>query len=73
MAATLSTETTYSPAEAARILGVSKLTLADWRSQGLGPIYVKTSPARHGRVIYLGADLSAFLDQRRMVRATQAA
>lgn len=45
------------PADAAAFLGVSTKTLANWRSLGQGPDYVKY----HGRrVAYLRADLEAY-------------
>ena len=41
-------------------------TLRFWRHVGRGPSYVKVSPGRQGRVIYLGADLNSFLAERRV-------
>ncbi len=38
----------------------SRQTLAHWRSQGRGPTYVKVG----GRVVYRGADLNRWLEQR---------
>ena len=35
-------------------------TLANWRSQGRGPIYIKVG----ARVAYSGADLNRWLEQR---------
>ena len=73
MAATVSANQTYTPAETAAILGMSRRTLADWRCQGDGPPYVKTSPGRTGRVVYLGRDLLEFLQARRVTRPSEAA
>ena len=38
------------------------LTLAHWRSEGRGPVYIKMS----GRVAYRGSDLNEWLDARRV-------
>ena len=43
-------------ANAARVLQVSTSTLANWRSQGLGPKHIKVG----GTVFYLYDDLTAF-------------
>lgn len=36
--------------------------MAQWRHRGEGPAYVKLG----GRVLYLGSDLNAYLDSRRV-------
>ena len=41
-------------------------TLRFWRHVGRGPDYIKIGEGRRGRVLYHGADLNAFLTQRRV-------
>ena len=48
--------------EAAAKISVSPHTLANWRSLGIGPPYVKITPGRAGRVLYRVADLEAWLE-----------
>ena len=51
------------PADAAASIAVAEKTLANWRSRGIGPPYVKF----HGRrVAYLVEDLTAFLSANRV-------
>lgn len=49
--------------DAARLIGVSKKTLQNWRTQGLGPAYLRTGQV-HSRVIYRFDDLEAWLASR---------
>ena len=49
--------TYYSPKEAAEYLGLSPLTLANWRSRGLGPVFVKLGDGQTDRIIYRRRDL----------------
>jgi predicted site-specific integrase-resolvase len=42
--------------ELAALWGVKKNTLQKWRSQGIGPVYIK----RVGRVIYRKSDIAEF-------------
>ena len=49
--------TYYSPREAAEFLGLSPLTLANWRSRGLGPAFVKLGEDQTDRIIYRRRDL----------------
>lgn len=49
--------TYYSPREAAEYLGLSPLTLANWRSRRCGPVYVKLGEGRTDRIIYRRRDL----------------
>ena len=52
-------ETYYKPSDPAmRVIGTPG-TLRVWRCKGRGPRYVKNG----GRVLYLGADLNAYLDR----------
>lgn len=51
--------------QAAQVLGLSSRTLQAWRSQGIGPAYV-----RAGRAIrYRRADLTSWADQMTVVPA----
>ena len=49
------------PETAAEMLGVSKASLARWRCDGTGPIFVKIG----GRVGYAEGDLAAWVEARR--------
>lgn len=51
-------------AEVATFLGgeFSEKTLANWRSQGKGPKYIKLSSGRGGSVRYHWSDVHAWLD-----------
>lgn len=56
------------PKAAARHLGVSHLTLADWRYRGVGPRFVKC-----GRIVrYELAEIEAFKDDHRYTSTTEA-
>ena len=50
----------YQTADAALSVIASRGTLATWRWQGCGPRYTKFGH----RILYLGADLNAWLDAR---------
>ena len=50
----------YRPGDAALSVIASRGTLATWRWQGRGPRYTKFGH----RILYLGADLNAWLDAR---------
>lgn len=41
--------------------GFSPGTLANWRWQGLGPAYIKTTPKKAGRIKYRRSDIEAWL------------
>lgn len=45
---------------AASLIGVSPDTLENWRCQGRGPAFIKTSPTRRGKVIYRLSDIIAW-------------
>ncbi|MBS6364029.1 MAG: helix-turn-helix domain-containing protein [Actinomycetaceae bacterium] len=47
--------------EAAQALGVNTKTLANWRSRGLGPRFVRTGDAG-SRVLYRVRDIEQWLD-----------
>lgn len=51
--------------EAAAMLGVSPRTLANWRTQGIGPAFVRVG-AVHSRTLYRVDDLRAWLDANRV-------
>lgn len=51
------------PDQAAEYLGVAANTLCNWRSQGVGPAYLKYGGRR---VAYLVTDLEAFRDAHRV-------
>ena len=59
----------YRPGDPALDVVASRGTLATWRWQGRGPRYTKYG----NRVLYLGADLNAFLDSRVVDPADRAA
>lgn len=46
--------------EAAAYLGVTSDTLDNWRCQGRGPAFIKTSPTRKGKVFYRAGDIAAW-------------
>jgi predicted site-specific integrase-resolvase len=50
----------YTPKEAADFLKVSVSTLARWRTQISGPIYVKLGKRKNSPVRYLKKDLTLF-------------
>lgn len=52
------------PAEVADLLGVDARTLADWRTNGNGPSYVRIGPARRGTVRYREDAVAAWLNAR---------
>ena len=57
------------PEVAAEMLGVSKASLARWRCDGTGPVFVKLG----GRVGYDTNDLSAWVESRRRSTTARAA
>ena len=50
----------YRTSDPALALIATRGTMNQWRHQGVGPRYVRLG----GRVLYLGADLNAWLDER---------
>jgi hypothetical protein len=42
--------------------GFSPQTLANWRWMGTGPAYIKTTPAKSGRIRYRRSAIEGFLD-----------
>ena len=51
----------YKPKDAARVLGVSKRTLEEWRYRGIGPSYVKETERT---ILYPRRGLEAWLEKR---------
>ena len=58
-----------SPEQAAEVLGVSKPTLARWRCNGVGPVFVKVG----AKVGYTQADLVAWVAGNRRQTTARAA
>jgi len=54
----------YSPKEAADYLGLAPLTLANWRSRGIGPAFLKLGEERTDRIIYRRRDLELWKQAR---------
>ena len=52
------------PPEVASLLRVSVGTLANWRSQGIGPRYTKLSASTNAPVRYHQADIDAYMRQQ---------
>ena len=44
-------------------------TLAQWRFHGTGPKYHKLADGRGSRILYLGADVLSWLEEKRVVAA----
>mgnify|MGYP000894626959 FL=1 len=51
--------------EAAAMLGVSPRTLANWRTLGIGPAFVRVGAVR-SRTLYRVDDLNTWLDNNRV-------
>lgn len=51
--------------DAAAMLGVSLRTLANWRTRGIGPAFVRIG-AVHSRTLYRLDDLNTWLDNNRV-------
>ena len=50
----------------------SRSTMANWRSAGVGPEFVKLSAGRGGRILYSGEALNAWLAAR-VIRTSSSA
>jgi hypothetical protein len=46
--------------EAAAYLSVAPETLNNWRCQGRGPAFIKTTPSPRGKVLYRVSDIAAW-------------
>lgn len=53
--------------------GIAPQTLANYRWQGIGPAYVKTTPTKHGRVKYRRSAIEAWLDAQTVQTGGRAA
>ena len=62
----------YRPSDDALRLIATEGTLAQWRSQGTGPQFIKLAQGRGSRVLYSGADLLAWLTEKRVPGPAQA-
>ena len=56
----------YRPADDALHLLATEGTLAQWRSAGTGPKFIKLAAGRGSRILYHGADLVDWLAQKRI-------
>ncbi|MFC4293551.1 helix-turn-helix transcriptional regulator [Novosphingobium tardum] len=59
--------------QAAPRIGVTAGTLENWRTQGTGPRFIKTSPGRGGKVLYDPADIEAWKEANRFQSTSEAA
>lgn len=55
--------------ETGKKLRRTEKTLANWRSSNIGPAYVKVSPGRSGRVLYVAADVDRWIQEHRVEAA----
>lgn len=55
------TDELLSPKQVQIEYGFSPQTLANWRWMGMGPDYIKTTPARAGRIRYRRSAIERFL------------
>ena len=44
--------------DAAAFIGVAPGTLENWRHQGVGPRFLKSTPTRRGKVLYRQSDIT---------------
>lgn len=51
----------FSTVDAAKLLGVSAKTLANWRCLGKGPAYIRLGNSPRAQVLYRYEDLDAWL------------
>lgn len=51
-----------SPKQVQAEYGFSPQTLANWRWMGMGPAYIKTTPAKSGRIRYRRSAIETFLE-----------
>ncbi len=52
------------PAEVAKFLRKTEKTLANWRSLGIGPRYIKSGAEPQAAVLYDWADVRAWIAER---------
>ena len=58
---------------AAPRIGVSPGTLENWRVQGFGPRFIKSTPGRRGKVLYDPADIEEWKEANRFQSTSEAA
>ncbi|QKV94223.1 DNA-binding protein [Streptomyces sp. NA02950] len=58
------TDPLLTPKDVEAEYGIDAQTLANWRWMGMGPDYIKTSPARSARVHYRRSAIDRWLDAR---------
>lgn len=51
---------------------IAPQTLANYRWRGEGPAYIKTSPARTGRILYRASAIEQWLNERTIAPTAQA-
>lgn len=56
---------------AARLIGVSPGTLENWRTKGVGPKFIKTTPSRRGKVLYDPADIERWKSDNRYASTSE--
>ena len=64
----MQTHTYSTPKEAATYLGLSTISLAMWRTRGIGPAFIKLDPTPTGRVLYHIRDLKALKAYREQAK-----
>lgn len=69
MQAQIYPEMLYTPDDPALRVIAKKSTMSRWRCEGRGPPFIKISPGPRGRILYRGADILAWLGERRVGRA----
>ena len=65
--------TLLNTAQAAPLIGVAPGTLENWRTQGVGPKFIKTTAGRRGKVLYDPVDIEAWKDANRYASTSEAA
>ena len=58
---------------AAPRIGVTPGTLENWRVQGIGPRFIKTTSGKRGKVLYDPADIEAWKEANRFQSTSEAA
>jgi len=53
------------------MIGVSPGTLENWRSQGVGPKFIKTSASRRGKVLYDPVDIETWKSANRYASTSE--
>ena len=66
MCTTFQEDAFYRPNDNALRLIATVGTLAQWRSTGTGPRFIKLAPGKGSRVLYAGTDLLSWLAEKRV-------